>query len=349
MLKQVTFILLLFIAVPSMAQVGGSSSFRFLDVPVNARLAGIGGMNVSLADNDVNMFFQNPGALNDQMEKRLSINYLPYFAGIHTTTLAYVTNIGGNTWGFGVHYMDYGVMDKRLEDGTDAGTFSARDYAFIASRSHTIDNISIGLNLKFVGSHFGASNAFGVLFDLGGVFQHPEKDFSVGMVFRNAGFAFSSYTPGTQLAMPFDARLGLTYKPEHMPFRFSVTVHNLHRPDIVYLDPNAPTATDLEGNEIKPRKTVFDMVARHFTFGGEFLLSDNFNIRVGYNHMMRREMRLPDRTGPAGFSVGFMMRVKTFEFAYSKAFYHLAGGTDNLTITSDLGAFVKRKDRKITD
>ncbi|MFN6944826.1 MAG: type IX secretion system protein PorQ [Cytophagaceae bacterium] len=346
MLKQVFFTLLVIgISCDCYSQVGGRSSFRFLDVPVNARLAGVGGMNVSLADRDVNLFFQNPGALNSKMNHHFSINYLPYFADIHTTSLAYAWGRENRTWGAGLHYMEYGTMERTLEDGTEAGYFSARDYAVMISRSHTIENITIGVNLKVVGSHIGLYNAYGILADLGGVFRHPEKDFSIGMVFRNAGFTFIPYTWGEQTAVPFDARIGMTYKPDHMPFRFSVTAHHLQRFDIVYLDPDQRGVIDLDGNEVKPEKKLPDMIARHFVFGGEFLLSENFNIRVGYNHLMRREMRIPDRIGMAGFSLGFMMRVKAFEFAYSKAFFHVAGGTNNLTITSNFSTFVKKRDR----
>jgi hypothetical protein len=147
--------------------------------------------------------------------------------------------------------------------------------------------------------------------------------------------------------MPFDVQVGASFKPEHMPLRLSVTAHHLHKFDIVYLDPTQKGVIDLEGNEIKPKKTFADKLGRHFVVGGEFILSKNFHLRMGYNYLRRKELRLQTKSGGAGFSFGFMMRVKSFEIGYSKAYYHVAGGSNYLTVTTNFGRLLKKKEKDI--
>ena len=64
--------------------------------------------------------------------------------------------------------------------------------------------------------------------------------------------------------MPFDIQIGTSFKPEHMPFRFSVTAHSLYKYDIVYLDPNSSTQLDQNGNEVAEEKSTFDKIASHW-------------------------------------------------------------------------------------
>ena len=54
-------IILFFLSyVQSTAQIGGKRTFELLRHPSNARIAGIGGINVSLKDKDVNLIHSNP-------------------------------------------------------------------------------------------------------------------------------------------------------------------------------------------------------------------------------------------------------------------------------------------------
>jgi hypothetical protein len=328
------------------AQTGGNNSWQFLNVPVNARLAASGGYNVSLRDQDISLAANNPASLNNEMGKYLSINYLPYLSDINGVTMMYGMPRKNNVYGIGLTYFSYGNMIQTEENGDVTGEFKARDYALTGTASHKIGNYVIGATVKLVGSHIGSYNSFGALTDLGGMFVHPKRAWTVGLAVKNLGFAVNKYT-AQKVNVPFDVQIGTTYKLEHMPLRFSLTAHHLNQPDIVYLDPGKEPVKDLEGNEIKEEKKLGDQVLRHFNLGGEFLLSKNFNIRVGYNHLRRRELRLKEKSGAAGFSLGGMIRIKGFEFAYTRSFYHAAGGTSHLTLTTNFSTFVKKEKKLI--
>lgn len=80
------------------------------------------------------------------------------------------------------------------------------------------------------------SNA--LLFDLGGTFVHPEKDLTIGLAIKNVGFVLSEYSGTSDTQLPFDVQAGITFKPKHMPLRFSITAYNLAYHGKAFDDPN---------------------------------------------------------------------------------------------------------------
>ena len=65
----------MFLSYQGLAQLGGQRSFEFLNVPGNARLAGLGGVNVSLNDKDPNFFWSNPALVSDSLSGYASAGY----------------------------------------------------------------------------------------------------------------------------------------------------------------------------------------------------------------------------------------------------------------------------------
>ena len=57
------------------AQVGGIQSYTYLLMPNDAKIGGVGGMNVSTAGTDVAMMTQNPAALSDTMKNHVGFTY----------------------------------------------------------------------------------------------------------------------------------------------------------------------------------------------------------------------------------------------------------------------------------
>jgi hypothetical protein len=334
----------------SHAQIGGESSFEFLHVPENARAAALGGVNNVIYDRDVNLVQYNPAALNPEMYEHASVNFLPYYSDVSKSSVAYAhdfSKIGGLA--FGVQYMGYGDFTETQLNGTVIGEFKAREYALTVSKSHRLSNFSIGATAKFVGSSLAEYSASALLLDVGGMFIHPEEDLTIGLTFKNVGVAVGKYTPSSDMTVPFDVQFGAAYKLEHMPLRILVNTHHLHRGDVQYLDPSRDTEFDEDGNEVPKEEKLTEQVFRRFVFGTEFVFSDNFHIRAGYNVMRRKELRQELVSGGAGFSIGTMIRVKTFEFNYTRAFYHVAGGTSMLTLTVDTATLFKKKKSDISE
>ena len=60
----------------------------------------------------------------------------------------------------------------------------------------------------------------------------------------------------------------------------------------------------------------FDNFFRHFVFNGEFLFgkTESFRLRLGYNHLRRKELSLENQFSLSGFSFGVGFKVSKFNF-----------------------------------
>ena len=341
--SQLLVILFFLSGLSAYSQIGGRQDFSFLLSNRYAKIEGIGGESVSDRGRDVNSFWNNPASQTEEQQRWASFSYFPYYAGIkeYTVSSAFKEKNTG-LWSVGLNYLDYGSIRERDDTGRDLGEFSARDYALAASYVYNSEPFSIGATLKFAHSNIGSFNSSGLFFDLGGQFAHPEKDWVIGLAVKNLGFRLSSYYEGQPYRMPLDIQLGTSFKPEHMPLRFSITAHKLFRYDIVYLDPARSTTLDPSGNVVTEDVSTFDKIAYHFVLGGEFIFSDNFNVRLGYNHLRRMELKIDDKPGLSGFSFGFMARIKMFKLEYTRTYYHVEGGRNVLTIQYNLNTIFKK-------
>ena len=59
--------------------------------------------------------------------------------------------------------------------------------------------------------------------------------------------------------------------------------------------------------------------------------------------MLRQELRLKEKAGMSGISLGFMAKIKAFEFSYAYSTYHVGGGNSYFTITSNLNRIFYKK------
>jgi hypothetical protein len=341
-LSKFRFISLLVVFFPLFAigQIGGQSIFEYLNTPNNTRLAGLGGVEVTNMDWDVNAIFSNPASLNPEMDKHLSFNYLTYYANIGMNSLAYAHEFSGiGMFSLGLSKIGYGEIDSYDQSGNSLGDFDAGEWMIQSGYARMINNFTLGANVRFTFSNIAGYRASAVLIDVGGIFKHPEEDLRIGLVFKNVGFVINDYLNTSDSSLPFDVQTGISYKPRYMPFRFHFNAYQLGRGDITYYNPDDPDGPDVPG--------TFDKVMSHIVLGGEFLVSKNVNLRFGYNHLIRQELRLENTSGGAGFSGGFMFRIKAFEFSYTRSWYHVSGGINYFGLTSDFNSLFRKKSTDI--
>lgn len=247
--------LLLSLSLTAQAQVGGQRTFTFLELPNSAKQAALGGVNVTAGAHDVNMVAANPALLNVEMDNQLSLSYTGYLADIKQSSVAYAFHTEKyGRWAAGVNYLNYGDFVQRDATGAVEGSFNVNDYTLSLTHARQAETFTMGATAKVAVSSIAGNQAVGLLADAGVAFNHPEKDLTVGLAFKNIGYQVKAYDGGERQPMPFDAQLGISYKPEHMPVRLSLTAHRLYRFDVVYLDPNAPGQLDENGNEVKEEK-----------------------------------------------------------------------------------------------
>ncbi len=317
-----------------LAQNAANHSFTFLDIPQSPRVTGLGGVNVTLSDG--NMFLSNPALLNAELSGEASFNHYFYYDGIQYNSFAFIQDIGKTgTWGIGMQQAGYGTIDSYDASGNPQGQESAGEYALVIGNSHRSGNFTVGANLKFAFSNIAGYHASAMMTDVGIIFRHPHEDMTAGFTIHNLGFIMRDYTTSSNSTVPFDVRAGFSYKPRHMPFRFSITLQKLTQGDIVYYNNTLYAGQNKPGN--------FDKIFSHVVLGTELVISKNLSFFGGYNHLIRREMSLQQVSGGAGFSYGMLISIKAFSLSYAGAFYHLAGGTHHLGLSVNLSSLYKRK------
>jgi hypothetical protein len=336
--------LMLFIAVSTFSQKGGETVYSFLQLTNSARVAALGGENVSIADNDINLVFHNPALLSSEMDQNININYINYYAGVnygYTSYAFHKEEIG--SFAGGIHYVNYGSFDKADEFGNFNGTFRASEYALnlIYSRAIIDSILRVGVNVKPIFSIYEQYTSLGITSDLGLLYTNYKTNTYAGIVLKNMGMQLVSFS-GSRERVPFEIQAGFTQGLAHAPFRFSVLLQHLERWDLTYEVENQDNIIFGGGEEAVSKFDIFaDKFMRHAVFGMEFLLGESFHLDFGYNYKRRQEMKMTNHPGMVGFSWGAGFRIKKFHIAYGRSTYHLAGGTNHFSITTNLSEFYR--------
>ncbi len=337
------------LSVPSLhAQVnGGQQVFQFMTLSPSARITALGGLQIAVKDDDLAFAAQNPGALNASMGGRLTFQHNFFLADIQHGYAAYAQHLPklGFTVQGAVQYMDYGKIKQADQFGNINGEVKAAETAFTLGAARPLtDRLSLGLNARLGLSTLDVYNASALVADAGLLYADTSSQITMGLVLRNVGAQLSTYT-GNRENMPYDLQFGFSKRLRHLPFRFSVIAHHLQRWNIRYDDPNAQSdAVLLFGGEQQSTdkgNAGIDNFFRHFVFNGEFLLGRNegFRIRLGYNHLRKKELSVRNYRSLAGFSGGIGLKINRFRIDLGYGSYHLAGGVLHLGIGTNLKDF----------
>lgn len=327
----------LLISISSFAQ-AGTGLYRFLDFSSSARTTSLGGMNVSLIDNDITMIFQNPALLTEKTHNMLSLNYANFPAFMYGTA-SYGYNINTrNFLSIGVQYNDYGTFQGKNDLNQDEGTFLVKDIALYLSYARKLsETMTIGATFKPVFLAAEQRTSFGLAFDAGMSYLNSDKSISAGIVFKNIGVQlkgfYSDQTGQFTESLPFNIEAGMSWKLRHAPLRFSFTLHDLQRWDLSYNIDNRRYPDAVKKNNF------VDMAFRHTIFGVEFIPSNNFYVALGYNHRRAAELRADNFKSLAGFSIGAGVKISKFHAAFGMAQYQAGLNFYHFTLATSLEDF----------
>ena len=332
------------------AQIGGTKVYEFLNLPQSARVTALGGEVLTIADDDAALAYTNPALLNPQMSGSISFSHAFHLSDLGHGNLAYAQYI--KKWDVTVHgnlqYMNYGDFAGTDEFGNPTAAFSAKEYALTLGAGRQLyEKLSVGVNVRLISSQLESYNSVGWTGDVGAVYQDTASNFSAALVFANFGSQFTAYEGDRYEGVPYNARVSISKKLRYLPVRFGLTYGYLNRWNILYDDPNQEDVSLFIGEEQSENKfgTRVDNFARHLVFNTELLLGkrENFRIRVGYNHLRKKELSVDNFRSLAGFSLGFGLKINRFRFDFGQAFYHVAGGSTHLTLSTNLFEFTKGK------
>lgn len=328
------------------AQTGGQHTYQFLDLDFNARSLSLGGDFIAMKDNDLDLAVSNPSLITEKMSGDLALNHFIYPSGINYGQLAYAKTMGEvGTFTGHLRYVSYGSFTRTDETGIEQGTFTAGDYALGVGYGKSLNKFfSIGANLNLVFSHLESYTSFGFGVDVASTFHNEEQNLTVSLLARNIGYQIKGYTSDNHEPMPLEVLAGLTYKLKHAPFRFSLVVKDLTTWDLTYNDPTLTSQIDQLTNDTipVPKSSFVKKAAYHTNFGVELVASDNFFFRIGFNYQRRDGLGIVDRKGASGFSFGFGLNTKKFEFNYGLAFYSAVGASNVFGITTNFSKWTRK-------
>ncbi|MEO0293510.1 MAG: PorV/PorQ family protein [candidate division WOR-3 bacterium] len=289
----------------------GQAGFKFMDVQLSARSAGMGGASTLVGD-DANAIFQNPAGIA-KLEKKIDFMFskVSWIAESELNAVGFVANLGNfGCVGFSFFTPDYGKVIGTIVS-TDSlgykeiGELELGAYATGISYARRLtEKFMIGGNLRYAYNHLGASpfegtegdtvwkdnEASTLVYDIGTIFYPGFKSFGFGMSILNFSpavkYEFKDLrTTGFWLPLKFNLGVVmdvLDFLGEHPDYSLLVEFDLIHARDH----------------------------GRRFHLGGELSVTRIFKLRAGYKFGYDEE----SWSGGIGINTG---NIK-LDFAYSE-------------------------------
>jgi hypothetical protein len=338
MLKKLLFFSFFLVCTVSHSQIGGKYIYQFLNLVTSPRQAALGGKVITIYDDDVNQVNFNPATLNAEMDNHLALNYGSYYKEVTygTASYAYTYDRHLQTFQAGVNYVNYGNFEGYNENGQPTSEFTGSEIALSLGYAYNIPNttIHLGANAKLISSTLESYSSLGGAIDLGALFIDERNDVNWGLVIRNIGTQFTTYS-GTSEKLPLEIIAGVSQELDNVPIRWHLTLENLQQWNLAFSNP-VRTQSSIDGSSTEEKVSVINNALRHVIVGVELFPKKAFNLRLGYNFRRAEELRLEEQRNFSGISVGFGLKMNKLKFNYSYSRYTLAGNTSLFGLTINL-------------
>jgi hypothetical protein len=334
------YIFFLFICIqPSAAQVqGGKSVFSFLDLPVAPQLAALGNMNVSQQNNDIALSALNPALLRETMHQHLAMNYTNYFGDVQYAhcLFGYHADKLKTTFAGSIQYIDYGSITQTDAAGNILGSFKPRDLSVQVTMSRQyLERWHYGVTLQYIRSGYQQYKSAGLGVNIGLTYQDTARQWQAGFVAKNMGVQLTSYTAGNKEPLPFDLQVGISKKIEHI--QLSATLHHIYQFDVRYADPKFEEGNIItNGDTTTTGNKTADKIFRHFVLAAQWEIGRYVELTVGYNHLRRQELAVPQQKGLSGFSGGLGIITRKLQLRYTRSWYQRSAALNQLGINVPL-------------
>ncbi|MDR0988384.1 MAG: type IX secretion system protein PorQ [Prevotellaceae bacterium] len=286
--------------------------FGFLQLPASSHAAALGGENISVIEDDINLATHNPALLASASDKTLALNYMHYIEGVNVAGAAFARIAGERTtWAVTARYVDYGELTQTTEENIELGEFSAKDIALSGIYTYNLsDYWSGGVSANLLYSRYHQSSSIAVGVDLGVNYYREEQDLSFSLVVRNLGGQLKAFEERRE-SLPVNLQAGLTKRLAHAPVRLSVTLHDLTHWS------SATTRANHFGRKL----------LNHVALGIDFIPTRTFYLAAGYNFRRGDEMKINGSSHWAGFTCGTGIQLKRLKLGLAYAKYHVSASS----------------------
>lgn len=317
----------------------GSTSYQFLNVTPSTHAYALGGHNISVIDDDINLAEQNPALLGPEFNKQVGLSYMKYIGSTNFMSARYGQGINKHSaFAAGVQYYGYGDMQATDVEGNVTGTFSARDLAISASYSHDIfDDWRGGITVKYVSSSYESYSSGALAVDLGVNYYDAPNNFSASLVIKNLGGEIKKFGE-KRASLPWDVQVGFSKGLGKSPVTLSLTLYNLRHWHLPYYEPEDKNNTS---SDLVKKENFGSNLMRHIVLGVDIQPSNNIYLAVGYNYKTRTDMSTYKRSFLSGFSLGAGLKVKAMGFGIAFAQPHSGATTFMFNLTTSIGELLR--------
>ncbi len=317
----------------------GTTAYEFLNVSPSSRVYGLGGHNLTIIDDDINLVEQNPALLGPEYERQVGLNYMRYLGNSNFMGASFGNGINEHSaWAARIQYFDYGKMTSASANGTITGTFNPSDIAFSGTYSHDInDRLRGGITMKFVSSNYDSYSAFAICADLGINYYNPDSENSFSIVVKNLGGQVKKFND-VYNSLPWDIQMGWSKILSSAPVRISVTATNLTKWNLPYMDREDKNFTT---SNLVEKSSFMSNLFRHLTFSVELLPSDKFYVGLGYDYKTRTDMVNYTRNFISGISLAAGLKTRALGFGVAFAQPHVGGTSFMFNITASLADLMR--------
>ena len=323
------------------AQIGGEHVYEFVNLPNNARATGLGDYLITTSDGDLGAAYHNPASLTADANKQVQLSYDLFLADISRGSLSYGFHSGKLKANMhaGLQFVNYGEFKLTNSLGVVEGDFKVKDIALTIGGSKDLyERLRLGANVRVINSQYESYTSWGLTFDAAALFHVDDKNTVLTLVIKNAGLQLSTFA-GERESVPFDIQAGFSRRLEHLPFRFSIVAHHLHQWDIVYDDPdNQPVDNIFGANQPRDNTGFVEDLFRHLVFSGEMFIGqkENVKVRLAYNHLRAKELKLDDFRTLAGFSFGLGVKLGKLQIDYGFGKFHTQAAASHFTLSTNI-------------
>ena len=295
----------------SHGQTNSKTVYSFLRSDVGARAAAMAGSFMTIPGDPTNLFY-NAAGLATLVTPRGEAGFFKQLLDINSGYVAYAQPLEeiGHV-GAGVLYTNYGSFTETDEAGNQLGSFSAGDLAVTVAYANTIgENLTYGAGVKFIYSSIAGYSSSGIAADAGILYLIPESRVALGASIRNVGAQIDSYVESRE-PLPLDLTVGASVVPKGLPLLLEISFHRLTDP------------VDSFGDRFSA-----------FSLGGEFTISRIVMLRIGYDNTRRKDLKVSDSAGLAGFSAGLGFRYEQFNLDYALSSLGSVGALHRISLGS---------------
>ncbi len=316
-----------------------TTAYQFLSVPVSSHVYGLGGHNITIIDDDINLVEQNPALLGAEFDHQVGLNYMRYIGETNFAGLRYGQGVGKNgSVAAGIQYFGYGDIEGASIDGIRTGEFTASDIAFSVTYSHDVTKrLRGGITLKYLYSKYEDYTAGAVAADVGLSYYDPTHEFSASIVAKNLGGQVKKFNEFKD-NLPWDIQVGVSKMLGKAPIRLHLTAYELARwksPYYKIADVNNPKS------DLVKQESFGSNLLRHLVFGVDVLPTNNIYLGLGYNYRVRTDMATYKRDFMSGLSVCGGLKVKAFGIGAAFARPHSGATTMMFNLTASIGELLK--------